>query len=354
LVVPIRTEKSFLVLATYKPRNFNPYEYEMDNELSSCSIEALTEKLQSVNLADNLQKQKDELACFARVEATIGAPRNILIHATEDKNHSFPHAISDLRKVFPDLDAALTNAKNVAAIDIRITFVTRLLDFCREHYYLLDAKQQKRVDKKQIVSQFLKAIATEFPDLDEKKRLGQFRNFLVWSCKLEWADTYVNDSSSLDEAYKTIAKVFRGNRTYASGEKLVQAAKESGSITGLSNFGQTLHILKTSSLKTREGNTNAVAASVKKLLNCTSIRVLTGLAEALADESGGLRYLALEAKDEDVEKLRTQASTSKSFALQVAPFVKERIAKTMQEVPDIGFLITDEAFINSIELIFDS
>lgn len=311
------------------------------------SVDALGTKLQSLSLTDDTLKQTQDLLCFAKVEASVGAPRNILIHATEDMHHRFPHAICDLRKVYPSLDLALKSSQGFEGIDIRITCVVRLLDFCREHYYLLLPKEQKQIHKVPIVAKFLKSLVSAFPNLDEEKRRNQFRNFLVYRCKMKWAKPYVNNARSLQEAYETISSYFHGNATYATAAELIETAKQEGGITGLSDFGQALHILKSSELKTRVGDTGALVKSGKRLLSFVGFQELVELAESLIIHSNGLRYLSLEADEQTIADLRAKASVSEEFAHQVAPFVKTKVAKTLRDVPDIGLLITDKAFINS-------
>jgi hypothetical protein len=319
------------------------------------SVDALAAQFEALSMSDAAEAQLSELRAFCVVEATPGEARNHLIHRIEDKDHRFPHAVSDLRKVSPLIDTALIDAAVDAPLIVdgavvRAMFVVRLLDFCREHFYLLDSAEQTRLHALPEVIRFMAAIGKAYPALEDEKRKNQLRNFLVRDCGQKWAYAALNKVSTLEDALLVLKRRFYGSQKYRTAEEVYRAAIDSGKVAGLDDFGQTLHILKSISLKTRDGDTAALVGKTRTLLSAVNIDTLIALARSIANEAGGLCYVALSksASDAQIAAVRMLEDDEKAYAAGVKALTYTATVSNLGNLPDIGALLSDTAFVRSV------
>lgn len=310
--------------------------------------DGLAQALGDLTIAPPHEVQLAALLAMAAVEKTRSGARNFLIHAIEDKEHSFPHSIADLRRVSPALDAALQQAAEPNPVLARAMFVVRLLDYCREHYYLMAGDNQERIDQSIAVAAFLARIRLNYPSLDNQKRKNQLRNFVAYQGGARSLIGDINKAVDYAAAVRILETKFRGNRKYASGAVLHAAAVYGGKIAGLDNLGQTLHILKSSQFKTRDGDTATMVENVQRLCRAVDgVRKLVSLAQTIGQLSGGFCFLALTDEQPDAVAHACTIEDPRDHQRAVKRLVSVRRVGHVRELPDIGALLDNAEFLDS-------
>jgi hypothetical protein len=172
----------------------------------------------------------------------------------------------------------------------------------------------------------------------------------VRNCEQKWAYAAINKVATLEDARLLLRRRFYGCRTYRTADEVWAAAFESGKVSGLDNFGQTLHILKSTYLKTRDGDTEAFVANTRALLAIVSMKTLIALGHSIATEGGGMRYIALRdnVSQAHFAAVRLLEEDSEAHAAAVRNLTYIATAHRIEHLPDIGALLDDGAFLGTV------
>jgi hypothetical protein len=300
-------------------------------------------------MSEAAEAQLRELSAFCAVEATPGWARDHLMHRVEDRWQRFPHAMSDLCKVSPIIEAALSKPVNVDDSVVRAMFLVRVFDFCREHFYLLNSSARQRLNALPEVNLFMAAIRKAYPELDDEKRKNQLRNFLVQECGQKWAYHAFNDTPTLQDALNLLKRRFRSSDTYHTADDVYRDAIERGILSGLVDFGQTLHILKWTILR----DVTLRIVNARRLLNAVDIDKIIVLVRSIFAESGCFFYVALQERvsEADIAAVRLLEPRRGSFNIYANAVKKLTCVATvadLADLPDIGALLCDNAFLSSV------
>lgn len=323
----------------------------------------------STQLRDLQAAQLRDLQAVAAVEMGRSKARNDLIHCIDNKDHIYPHAIADLRRISARVDAALRDAVPADVSVARAVFVVRLLDFYREHYYMCTKAEQAQIDQCAPIATFVKQLEPAY-QLDDAKRKGQLRNFVSQSINPEKAEAQgtrlqkwnprkaeaqrlinaINGVRGYNAAVAVVHTQFRGTEQYPNGRALVQAAIDQGQITGLTDFGQTLHILKNEHLKTRGGDSTTLVANVRRFCDHFGFEQLFQLGRDIVRASGNLRYLQLVASAEQIEHVLSLETGDKTvYQSAIRRLVVEHWVDDIRDLPDIGALAASDEFLRSFD-----
>lgn len=175
------------------------------------------------------------------------------------------------------------------------------------------------------------------------------RNFVSQVARETKLSKTLASIDSYDGTVTAIHQLFTGNKIFRDSHALVRAAEKSGKIAGLNDFGQLVHLLKNKWLKIREQDAETLLANAKKFLACFNVNKVVQLAQELADTSGGIRYLDIDATPAQLKAACALERDKVAHARAVRNLLEERTALSVRNLPEVGLLLDDAEFLRSFD-----